>query len=143
MSFLMQFIIYQTLNPSLLTSGKSTWTPLILLPDILSINYFLIDYFCFELIMNIFHFYAPTCFPKIQSFMYSLTIFPILITALRIVIESRQLQAFILAMLKERTIPMIFIFFLNSPSFVFLLIHPIFSFLTHLVPLFLSLPFIQ
>jgi D-alanyl-lipoteichoic acid acyltransferase DltB (MBOAT superfamily) len=56
MSLLMQLIISQTLNPSFLTYGKSTWAPLIFLPDILSVDYFLISYFCFEPIMYIFHF---------------------------------------------------------------------------------------
>ena len=149
MSLLMQFIISQTLNSPLLASGKSTRAPLIFLPIVFYINYSLFSYFCCEPIMNTLYFYTPTCSFKIQSFMYKsevdlfLMILPILITTFRAIIESWQLQAFIPAMLEERTVPMILIFFLNSPSFIFLLIPPIISFLMHLLCFFLPLPFIQ
>jgi len=136
------------LNPPLLTSGKSTWAPFIFLPDILFIGYLLINYFCLRSIMNIFYFYTSTYSFKSPSFMYRsvvdlcLMILPILITTFRAIIESWQLQAFITTMLKERTVLMIFVFFLNPSPFTFFLILPMISFLTHLLFLLLSLPLV-
>jgi hypothetical protein len=118
-SRLLQFLVPQALNPSLLASPQARWAPLSFLPDILSFLFFLINPFLISIslswvITDFIYVYAPTVtrmYPS-NSFMDGSTIgsiLPILnvpVTALRAIVQCGELQTLVPAMPEECASPM-------------------------------------
>jgi hypothetical protein len=116
---LLQLLISQALNSSLLASSQARWAPLSFLPYIFMFLFFIINPPMINIsfswvIINLIYFYAPSVarmYPP-NSFMDRsaidsiLPILSIFVTAFRTIVQRGKLQSFIPAVPEERTPPM-------------------------------------
>jgi hypothetical protein len=118
-SCLLQLLIPQALNSSLLAPPQARWAPLSILPNIFMLLFFMINPPMISIsfswvIINFIYFYVPTvtrvytsnsfmCGSAIDSILPILSIF---VTAFRTIVQRGELQTFIPAVPEERTSPM-------------------------------------